>query len=86
MPINFYTYKDNIPDMPDYMWGHHSLGPIVDDMEEKGLGFFVERNLEGLPTSFRNEQKYLLLLVPIVKDLKEKIEQLESKILEMESK
>jgi len=86
VPINFYTYKDNIPDMPDYMWGHHSLGPIVDDMEEKGLGFFVERNLDGLPTSFRNEQKYLLLLVPIVKDLKEKVEQLENKILEMESK
>ena len=86
VPINFYTYKNNIADIPDAMWGTHNFGPIVEDMEDAGLGFFVERNLEGLPTSFRNEQKYAFLLIPIVRDMKLKIEQMEAKILELESR
>ena len=86
VPINFYTYKNNIADIPDAMWGTHNFGPIVEDMEDAGLGFFVERNLEGQPTSFRNEQKYAFLLIPIVRDMKLKIEQMEAKILELESR
>jgi hypothetical protein len=86
VPINFYTYKNNIEDIPNEMWGTHNFGPIVEDMEDAGLGFFVERNLEGLPTSFRNEQKYAFLLIPIVRDMKLKIEQMEAKILELESR
>jgi hypothetical protein len=86
VPINFYTYKNNIDDIPDEMWGTHNFGPVVEDMEDAGLGFFVERNLDGLPSSFRNEQKYAFLLIPIVRDMKLKIEQMEAKILELESK
>ena len=86
VPINFYTYKNNIEDIPDAMWGTHNFGPIVEDMENAGLGFFVERNLDGLPTSFRNEQKYAFLLIPIVRDMKLKMDQMEAKILELESR
>jgi len=86
VPVNFYTYKNNIEGIPNEMWGTHNFGPIVEDMEDAGLGFFVERNLEGQATSFRNEQKYAFLLIPIVRDMKLKIEQMEAKILELESR
>jgi len=86
VPINFFTYKNDVQDIPEAMWGTHNFGPIVEDMEEAGLGLFVERNLDGLPSAFRNEQKYSLLLIPIVRDMKLKIEELESKILELESR
>jgi hypothetical protein len=86
VPINFFTYKNDVQDIPEAMWGTHNFGPVVEDMEEAGLGLFVERNLDGLPSAFRNEQKYSLLLIPIVRDMKLKIEELESKILELESR
>ena len=86
VPINFFTYKNNVQDIPEAMWGTHNFGPIVEDMEAAGLGLFVERNLDGLPTSFRNEQKYSLLLIPIVRDMKLKIEELELKVLELENR
>ena len=86
VPINFYTYKNNIEEIPNEMWGTHNFGPIVEDMEDAGLGFFVERNLQGQATSFRNEQKYAFLLIPIVRDMKLKIEEMEAKILELESR
>ena len=60
------------------------MGPIAEELEEAGLGFFVERNLNGQPTALRNEHKLTYLLIPLVKDMKEKIDLLESRIVELE--
>jgi hypothetical protein len=86
VPINFYTYKNNSDEIPEAMWGTHSFGPVVEDIDSAGLGYFVQRDLDGKLTSFRNEQKYPFLLIPVVRDLKLKIDQMETRILELESR
>lgn len=86
VPINFYTYKNNSDEIPEAMWGTHSFGPVVEDIDSAGLGYFVQRDLDGKLTSFRNEQKYPFLLIPVVRDLKLKIDQMEARILELESR
>lgn len=80
----FYTYKENHPEIDSALWGTHAMGPIAEDLEEAGLGFFVERNLNGEPTALRNEHKLAFLLIPLVKDMKEKIDILESRIIQLE--
>jgi len=85
VPINFYTYKNDSDEIPSEMWGTHSFGPVVEDIDSAGLGYFVQRDLDGKLTSFRNEQKFPFLLIPIVRDLKLKIDQLESRLLELEA-
>lgn len=82
----FYTYKYNHPETDESVWGQHGFGPIVEDLEDAGLGIFVQRNLSGQPTSLKNEQKIPMLLIPIVRELKEKVETMEQKILELESR
>jgi hypothetical protein len=82
----FYTYKHNHPETDSSVWGQHGFGPIVEDLEDAGLGMFVQRNLSGEPTSLKNEQKIPMLLIPIVRELKEKVEAMEQKILELESR
>jgi hypothetical protein len=86
VPINFYTYKYDNDEIPEAMWGSHSFGPIAEDIDSAGLAYFIERDLEGKITSFKNEQKYPFLLIPIVRDLKLKVEQMENRILELESR
>jgi hypothetical protein len=82
----FYTYKHNHPETEPEVWGQHGFGPIVEDLEDAGLGMFVQRNLSGQPTSLKNEQKIPMLLIPIVRELKEKINIMEQKILDLESR
>jgi len=82
----FYTYKYNHPETEESVWGQHGFGPIVEDLEDAGLGMFVQRNLSGQPTSLKNEHKIPMLLIPIVRELKEKINAMEQKILELESR
>jgi len=82
----FYTYKHNHPETDSSVWGQHGFGPIVEDLEDAGLGIFVQRNLNGEPTSLKNEQKIPMLLIPIVRELKEKVEAMEQKILELETR
>jgi len=81
----FYTYINNHPETDPSIWGTHAMGPIAEDLEEAGLGFFVERNLEGQPTALRNEHKLAFLLIPLVKDMKDKIDLLETRIMELEN-
>jgi hypothetical protein len=81
----FYTYIDNHPETDAALWGTHAMGPIAEELEEAGLGFFVERNLKGEPTALRNEHKLTYLLIPLVKDMKDKIDTLETRILELEN-
>jgi hypothetical protein len=82
----FYKYIENHPDTSPEVWGVHGFGPIAEDLEDAGLGLFVQRNLKGEPTSLLNEHKLPLLLIPIMKELKEKVEAMEQKILELESR
>ena len=44
----FYTYINDHPETDPAIWGTHAMGPMAEDLEEVGLGFFVERNLNGL--------------------------------------
>lgn len=81
----FYTYIDNHPETDAALWGTHAMGPIAEDLEEAGLGFFVERNLNGEPTALRNEHKLAYLLIPLVKEMKEKIDSLETRLIELEN-
>lgn len=80
----FYTYINDHPETDSALWGTSAMGPIAEELEEAGLGFFVERNLNGQPTALRNEHKLTYLLIPLVKDMKEKIDLLESRIVELE--
>ena len=81
----FYTYIDNHPETDAALWGTHAMGPIAEDLEESGLGFFVERNLNGEPTALRNEHKLAYLLIPLFKEMKEKIDSLETRLIELEN-
>lgn len=80
----FYTYKTDHPEVDPTIRGTHSFGPIVEDLEEAGLGLFVQRNLNGEPTSLVNPQNMVFLLIPVVKDLKAQVDILEARLLELE--
>lgn len=81
----FYTYINDHPETDSALWGTSAMGPIAEELEEAGLGFFVERNLKGEPTAIRNEHKLTYLLIPLVKDMKDKMDIMEAKILELEN-
>ena len=81
----FYTYKVDHPEVDESLKGTHGFGPIVEDLEDIGLGLFVQRNLNGEPTSLVNPQNMVFLLIPVVKDLKAQVDELQAKILDMES-
>jgi len=80
----FFTYINNHPETQPEVWGNHGMGPIVEDLEEAGLGIFVERNLNGQPTSLRNPQNMAFLLIPVVRDLKAQVDTLEARLIELE--
>ena len=82
----FYTYINNHPETDSALWGTHAFGPIAEDLEDAGLGLFVQRNLNGEPTALQNEHKLALLLIPIIRDLKETIQTMDQRILELENK
>ena len=82
----FYTYIENHPETEPALWGTHSFGPIAEDLEDAGLGLFVQRNLNGQPTSLQNEHKLAFLLIPIIRELKEKIEIMDQRILDLENR
>lgn len=81
----FYTYIENHPETEPALWGTHSFGPIAEDLEDAGLGLFVQRNLNGQPTALQNEHKLAFLLIPIIRELKEKIEIMDQRILDLEN-
>ena len=81
---SFYTYINNHPETQSEVWGTHGMGPIVEDLEDVGLGLFVERNMNGEPTSLRNPQNMAFLLIPVVRDLKAQVDLLEARLLELE--
>lgn len=76
----FYKYKDSHDEIEPEMYGVHSFGMIAEDLEEAGLGYFVERNLNGQPTNLLNMHEFPQLLIPIVKDLKNEISELKARI------
>ena len=82
----FYTYKVDHPEVDGSISGTHGFGPIVEDLEDAGLGLFVQRNLNGEPTSLVNPQNMVFLLIPVVRDLKSQINLLQDKIIELENK
>jgi hypothetical protein len=80
----FFTYKDNEDVLPEIR-GVHSFGLIAEDLEEAGLGYFVERDMEGKPKNLLNIHELPQLLIPIVKSLKEEVSSLKNRIQVLES-
>lgn len=80
----FYTYKDQEDVLPE-LRGHHRFGMIAEDLEEAGLGYFVERDIYGQPTNLMDMMSFPLLLIPIVKEMKNEIALLNEKIIELEA-
>lgn len=75
----FYVYK-NDEIVLDELKGVHSFGMIAEDLEDAGLGYFVERDLEGRPTNLLNMHELPQLLIPIIKDLKQEVLDLKNRL------
>jgi hypothetical protein len=75
-----WTYKYNVEGIPPEMGGTHSMGLIAEDLEEAGLGYFVERDMLGRATNLQNMVDLPLLLIPIIKDLKLEVENLKNRL------
>jgi hypothetical protein len=82
----FYNYKSDSDEVDDLIKGTQMFGFIVEDLEDAGLGYFVQRNLNGQPTSLKDPWFISALLIPLVKEMKEEIVSLQSKVIELESK
>ena len=82
----FWKYKDEHPEVQPEQLGTNSFGVIAEDLEEAGLGYFVERNMEGLPTAILNLHEMPLLLIPIVRELKEALQDLTVRVETLEAK
>jgi hypothetical protein len=82
----FYNYKTDSDEVDDLIKGTQMFGFIVEDLEEAGLGYFVQRNLNGQPTSLKDPWFISALLIPLVKEMKQEIVSLQSKVLELESR
>jgi hypothetical protein len=79
----FYTYRmDNEEVLPE-LRGHHRFGMIAEDLEEAGLGYFVERDMQGRPTNLNDMMSFPLLLIPIIKELKQEVQSLKDSIIAM---
>lgn len=76
----FWKYKEEHPEVQPEQLGTNSFGVIAEDLEEAGLGYFVERNMEGLPTAILNMHEMPLLLIPIVRELKETLQELTARV------
>jgi hypothetical protein len=82
----FWKYKDEHPEVQREQLGTNSFGVIAEDLEEAGLGYFVERNMEGLPTAIMNLHEMPLLLIPIVRELKTALQELTTRVETLEEK
>jgi|694.fasta_scaffold00118_34 hypothetical protein len=82
----FYNYKTDSDEVDDLIKGTQMFGFIVEDLEDAGLGYFVQRNLNGQPTSLKDPWFISALLIPLVKEMKQEIVSLQSKVLELESR
>jgi hypothetical protein len=76
----FFKYVEQHPDMPEELSNVHSFGIIAEELEEAGLGYFVQRNMNGEAQQLMNSHELAWLLIPIVKTLKEEVAQLKSRL------
>lgn len=74
----FFKYVESHPDLEPELSNVHSFGLIAEDLEEAGLGYFVQRNMNGEAQQLMNSHELAWLLIPIVRDLKERLEILEN--------
>jgi hypothetical protein len=79
----FYTYKTDSEEVLPELRGHHRFGMIAEDLEEAGLGYFVERDMHGRPTNLNDMMSFPLLLIPIIKELKQEVKSLQDSIIAM---
>jgi hypothetical protein len=79
-----FVYKDN-EEVLEEIRGSHGLGLIAEDLEDAGLGYFVQRDMQGRPTQLMDAHELSYLLIPIVKDMKEEISILKNRIETLES-
>lgn len=76
----FFKYVEQHPDMPIELSNVHSFGIIAEELEEAGLGYFVQRNINGEAQQLMNGHELAWLLIPIVKTLKEEVAELKSRL------
>jgi len=76
----FFKYVEQHPDMPEELSNVHSFGIIAEELEEAGLGYFVQRNMNGEAQQLMNSHELAWLLIPIVKSLKEEVAHLKSRL------
>ena len=81
----FFSYVQEHPDMSPELAGVHSFGIIAEDLEEAGLGYFVERNMNGEPTQLMNIHELPQLLIPIVRDIKDELVSIKSRLEALEN-
>lgn len=79
----FYTYKTDSEEVLPELRGHHRFGMIAEDLEDAGLGYFVERDIQGRPTNLNDMMSFPLLLIPIIKELKQEVQSLKDSIIAM---
>ncbi len=82
----FYVYKTDCEEIMPEIRGVHSFGLIAEDMEAAGLGYFVQRDMQGRPSGLINIHEMHLLYIPIMKELKESLEQLTTRVSALEAK
>ena len=75
-----WTYKHDVEGLPSEMGGMHSIGLIAEDLEEAGLSYFVERDMQGRPTNLQNMIDLPQFLIPIIRDLKAEVSELKSRL------
>ena len=79
-----FVYKNN-EEVLEEIRGSHGLGLIAEDLEDAGLGYFVQRDMQGRPTQLMDAHELSYLLIPIVKDMKEEIAVLKTRIKTLEN-
>jgi titin len=75
----FFVYK-NDEEVLEEIRGSHGMGIIAEDLEEAGLGYFVQRDMYGRPTQLLDVHELSNLLIPIVRDMKQEIADLKNRI------
>lgn len=80
----FYVYKKE-DHVLDELKGVHSFGMIAEDLEDAGLGYFVERDMNGQATNLLNMHELPQLLIPVVRDLKQEVLDLRSRLEAIEN-
>lgn len=80
-----WTYKHNVEGLAPEMSGMHSIGLIAEDLEDAGLSYFVERDMQGRPTNLQNMVDLPQLLIPIIRDLKIEVSNLKSRLEAIEN-